>query len=645
MSEKIIDSPHNKWNTMKVIQGLVFIIAVCASLFHIYLGLTGVLESYKMRGLHLAFLLPISFLLYPLAKSKRNNVTLLVDFILFILSTISILYLSVFEYDRIITRMAYVESLTPLDLMVGIALILCILEATRRIIGWSMVIVSLAAIVYALYGNLLSGPLAHTGVSFDRLIEQLAFTTEGIFGIPLAASATFIFLFVLFGVFLEKSGVGQFFIDFSYALTGRSRGGPAKMSVLASGLMGSISGSSTANVTSTGAYTIPLMKKVGYKPSFAGGIEAAASTGGQILPPVMGAASFLLAEFVGLSYTSVIIAALIPAVLYFLSVGFVVHFQAVKMDIKGLPKADVPKWSYVLKNAHLSIPLFVIIVALFLGYTPYLAALVALASVVIVGAVKKATRMSLKQIVVTLSEGAKATIMIAVTCAAAGIIIGVASQTGIGIAFTSTVIGLAQGHFFVILPLVMIASIILGMGVPTSAAYIMVAAIAVPALVELNVSVLAAHLFALYFGVFSGITPPVAISSYAAAGIAGAKPMQTSLMAFKIAIPAFIIPYIFVFHNELLLQGEWYDIVYAVMTALIGIITLSASIVGCYLRRMNWLERLALFSASLGMISFNNIIIPIISLFVIVAVTIMQIVHGKRNKINGAIQTQQIKNL
>ncbi|WP_051302036.1 TRAP transporter permease [Salibacterium aidingense] len=616
----------------KLIQRLVFVIAVSASLYHIYLGLTGVLEAYQMRSLHLGFLLPISFLLFPMFKERKESSWLTVDIAFFIMSAFSILYLGVFEYERIINRIAYVDSLTALDLIAGVVLVLCILEATRRIIGWSMVVIAIIAMLYALYGNILPGPFSHTGNSFDRMIEQLVFTTEGIFGIPLAASATFIFLFVLFGVFLEKSGVGQFFIDFSYALAGRARGGPAKMSVVASSLMGSISGSSTANVTSTGAYTIPLMKNVGYKPSFAGGVEAAASTGGQILPPVMGAASFLLAEFVGISYTTVIIAALIPALLYFVSVGFVVHFQAVKNGIVGLSKEEVPQWSSVLKNVHLSIPLIVIVTALFLGYTPYLAALIALASVVVVGAIKKATRMSLKQIIVTLRDGAKATIMIAVTCATAGIIIGVASQTGIGITFASAVIGLAQGQFLIILPLVMIASIILGMGLPTSAAYIMVAAIAVPALVELEVSVLAAHLFALYFGVFSGITPPVAISSYAAAGIADSKPMGTSLTAFKIAIPAFIIPYIFVFHNELLMQGEWYEIIYTTVTALIGVIILAASIVGCYLQKMNWLERIVLFLAAFGMISFNNVLIPSFSFLVIVIITGVQCIHIKKNR-------------
>ncbi|WP_079474043.1 TRAP transporter permease [Marinococcus halophilus] len=638
MSDLSSNSPNQSWDISKIIKSIIFIIAVSASLFHIYLGLTGVLESFKMRSLHLAFLLPVSFLIYPLMKDKSNIITLLIDISMFVISSLTILYLSVFEYERIVNRIAYVEGLTTLDFLVGVILILSILEATRRIIGWSMVIIALAAILYALYGNLMIGPFAHTGVSFERLIEQLAFTTEGIFGIPLAASATFIFLFVLFGVFLEKSGVGQFFIDFSYAIAGRSRGGPAKTSVVASSLMGSISGSSTANVTSTGAYTIPLMKNVGYKPAFAGGIEAAASTGGQILPPVMGAAAFLLAEFVGLSYTAVITAALIPALLYFISIGFVVHFQAVKMGIVGLPKEKIPKWKYVLKNAHLSIPLVIIIIALFLGYTPYLAALIALASVVLVGAIKKSTRMSFRKLVITLSQGAQATVMIAVTCAAAGIIIGVASQTGIGITFASNVIGLAQGHLLLILPLVMIASIILGMGVPTSAAYIMVAAIAVPALVDLGVSVLAAHLFALYFGVFSGITPPVAISSYAAAGIAKAKPMSTSLVAFKIAIPAFIIPYIFVFHNELLLQGDWLDIIYAIITALIGVIILAAAIVGCYLKETNLLERLLLLAAALGMISFNSVIIPIISFVIILAITVMQIVVIKKKKINYEIE-------
>ncbi|MCM3760332.1 TRAP transporter permease [Alkalihalobacillus oceani] len=613
----------------KVIKIIVFLITVSASIYHVYFGLTGVLEAFKMRGLHLAFLLPVSFLIYPLIKGKSSISTLIIDIMLFIVSFISILYLTVLDYERIINRMIYVDRLTSLDLLFGVILIVSILEATRRIVGNSMVIIAFIAIVYALFGNLLSGPFSHTGVSFERLIEQLAFTTEGIFGIPLAASATYIFLFVLFGVFLEKSGVGQFFIDFSYAAAGHYKGGPAKVSVIASALMGSIAGSSTANVTSTGAYTIPLMKRVGYKPAFAGGIEAAASTGGQILPPVMGAAAFILAEFVGIPFTSVIIAAVVPAILYFVGIWFSVHFQAVKMGLKGLPKEEMPKWRYVLKHIHLSLPIIVIVAALFYGYTPYLAALVAIASTIIVSLLRKSTRMSWRQIIMTLSAGAKSMIMIGVTCAAAGIIIGVFSLTGLGITFTSTVVGFAQGNLILVLIMVMLASIILGMGLPTSAAYIMVAAIAVPILVDLGINVLAAHLFALYFGVFSGITPPVAISSYAAAGIAGAKPMMTSLIAFKIAIPAFLIPYIFVFHNELLLQGEWLAIGVTIVTAVIGIMFLSVSLSGAFLKEINMIERLALLVVSISIISTNNFIILFCNAMIVAFITWRQVISMK----------------
>ncbi|WP_249869068.1 TRAP transporter permease [Oceanobacillus saliphilus] len=574
---------------------IVFLIALAASIFHVLLIFTGVLESFKMRAIHLGFLLPLTFLLYPARKKSSRKRISIVDFAFFASSLISVLYLSVIEYDRFISRIAYIDQLSTLDIIVGVVLIASILEATRRVVGTALVIITCIALLYGLFGENLPGILAHAGFSFSRTIDHLVFTSQGIFGIPLGASATFIFLFVLFGEFLLRSGAGKFFIDLAFSLTGTSKGGPAKMAVLSSALMGTVSGSAVGNVASTGVYTIPLMRKVGYTRPFAGAVEAAASTGGQIMPPIMGAAAFIIAEFIGMPYINLALAALIPAILFYLGVLSMVHFQAGKMNLKGLPKEDLPDWKEVLfKRGHLAIPLAVIVVVLVYGYTPYVAAGLGLFSVLVVSFLSASTRMSVKDIVKAMSNGAQASIVIAVTCACAGIIVGIASQTGLGARFASIVISFSQDNLYIALPLVMIAAIILGMGIPTTAAYIMVAAIAVPALVQLDVLPLAAHLFALYFAVVSNITPPVAIAAYTAAGIAGARPMLTGVLAAKLGSAAFIVPYIFVFHNELLLVGEPVAIIVNIFTATLGIIALASVLIGYLFRDLKLWEKAAL---------------------------------------------------
>ncbi len=603
----------------------VFYIALAASIFHIYLMFTGVLESFKMRAIHLAFLMPLAFLVYPLRKKSSKNIFSVIDFTLFIVSISALLYLSMIEYDRFLSRWAYVDPLTALDIVAGVVLIICVLEATRRVIGSALAIIAVAALLYGLFGENLPGILAHSGFSFTRTIDHLVFTTEGIFGIPLGASATFIFLFVLFGEFLVRSGGGQFFIDLAYSIAGKSKGGPAKMSIFSSALMGTVSGSAVGNVASTGVYTIPLMRKVGYTRAFSGAVEATASTGGQILPPVMGAAAFIIAEYLGMPYIEVAAAALIPALLFFLGVLCMVHFQAGKMNLSGLPKEELPKLKEVLlKQGHLSIPLIVILVVLFNGFTPYLAAGYALISVVIVSAFQAATRMSIKDIIYALSKGAQSSILIAVTCACAGIVVGIASQTGIGSRFSSIVIHLSQDILLLALPLVMIASIILGMGIPTTAAYIMVSAIAVPALVELNVLPLAAHLFALYFAVVSVITPPVAMGAFAASAIAGSKPMYTGLLSMKIGAAAYVVPYLFVFNNELLLIGSNFSIAFNIITAMIGIVAMAASLSGYFMTHVNVNERVLLIVISLALINDTGPLISIISGLVFIAFILFQ---------------------
>jgi TRAP transporter 4TM/12TM fusion protein len=518
-------------------------------------------------------------------------------------AVITALYIGIWDYDRIITRMIYVDPLTPWDWVFGIIILLLVLEATRRIIGVPMALVGVLSLVYAYLGPYLPTRIAHPGFPLTQVLEHLYLTSEGIFGIPLGASATFIFLFVLFGAFLEKSGAGKFFIDLACGLAGGIRGGPAQVAVVTSALEGTVSGSAVANTIGSGTFTIPLMKSLGYKAHFAAAVEASASTGGQIMPPVMGVAAFILAEFVGIPYISVCVAALIPALLYFLAVGFMVDFEAAKLGLKGLPREMRPDLKKILREGlHLLLPLFALIYFLVEGYTAFRAAFYAIVVVIASSFLRKSTRMSLSSIVSALELGALNAIMVAVACASAGIIIGVISLTGLGVKFVALVVNFSQGILFLALPLVMLASLLLGMGVPTTAAYIMVAALAVPALVELGVDRLAAHLFAFYFACVSAITPPVAVAAYAGAGIARANPFLVGVTAVKLAIAAYIVPFMFVYGPALLFKGTAVEILTATVTASLGCYSLAAGVQGWLLGPANYPQRALLLASALALI-------------------------------------------
>ncbi len=583
---------------------LVSSIAVLCSIFHLSLGYFGILESLRMRAAHLGFLLPLAFLLYPASKKSPTGRFTWTDFIWCIASAFGFIYVGFLEYDRLVSRAIYVDPLNVIDIIIAVLLLVCTFEATRRTVGLPLVIVAAVALIYALFGNLIPGSFGHTGYSFSWIMEHLSLTTEGIFGIPVGASATFVFLFVLFGNFLQSSGAGQFFIDLAYAAAGRTRGGPAKMAVLSSALMGTVSGTAVGNVVTTGSYTIPLMKRVGYPPYFAGAVESAASTGGQIMPPIMGAAAFILAEFLGVPYLKVAAAAAIPAVLYFLSVGFMVDFEAQKRGLKGLPASELPSVAKILKkDGHLSLPLVVIVVMLVGGFTPYMAGFASIISVVAVSFLRVHTRLNIRSTLTALNIGAQGAIVIAVTCAVAGIVIGCASLTGVAVKFAALILNLAGGKLYLALPLIMIASLLLGMGLPTTAAYVMVAALAVPALVEMGVIPMAAHLFAFYFACISAITPPVAIAAYAGAGLAGAPAMRTGWESVRLAAAGFIVPYMFVYGPQLLLIGEWWRIIIASGTAFIGCYALAAAITGWLKRPTLLWERVLLIIAALILIA------------------------------------------
>ncbi|MEA1940037.1 MAG: TRAP transporter permease, partial [Candidatus Caldatribacteriota bacterium] len=473
---------------------IISIVAISFSAFQFYTGGFGLLLALKQRAVHLAFTISLIFLIYPRsAKVFEEDKTKIpfYDIILALMGAGVCLYLVVF-YNEMVIRSGLP---TRLDLIVGGLAILLVLEGTRRAIGSALPIVVSCFILYSYFGQIMPGFFAHRGYTIERIIDHLYSGTEGIFGIPLGVSASFVFLFILFGAVLNKTGMGKFFIDVAMALAGHTTGGPAKVAVIASGFMGSINGSSVANTVTTGSFTIPLMKSIGYRKDFAGAVEAAASTGGQILPPVMGAAAFVMAEFLGIPYIKIAIAAAIPAVIYFVAVGTMVHLEACRYGLKGLPKERLPKIGRVLRErGHLIVPILGLVYLLVRGYTPLFSAFWAIVMSMAISMIKSETRLDLKKLGEAFEDGAKSALGVAAACACAGMVVGCVTLTGLGLKIANGLVMLGHGNLMLTLFFTMIASILLGMGLPTTAKYIILSIMAAPALVELGVEPLAAHL-------------------------------------------------------------------------------------------------------------------------------------------------------
>lgn len=579
---------------------LVAALAISFSLFQLYTATFGVLDAQLQRGIHLGFGLMLVYLLYPTRKSWSRTKLHPLDLLLAILGAAAPAYV-VYEYQHLVMRAG---TVTSTDLAVGVLGIVLVIEAARRVVGLPMVCVVLAFLAYAFLGPYMPGVLAHRGLTLSQLVSHLYYTTEGIFGIPLGVSSTFIFLFILFGAYLESTGLGKFFIDLANSIAGWASGGPAKVAVLSSGLMGTVSGSSVANVVGTGSLTIPMMKKLGYHKDFAGAVEAAASTGGQLMPPVMGAAAFLMAEFVGVPYIEVVGAAIVPALLYFAGILLGVHFEAKRNNLKGIPRSQLPKMGELLRTrGHLALPLIVIVYLLVSGYTPMRAALVAIVLAILCSALRKSTRMKPIEIVKGLENGARNVLGVLVACAAAGIIIGVVTKTGVGLKLASGLLDLSGGMMLPTMFFTMITAIILGMGVPTTANYVITSTIAAPAIVQMGVPMLAAHMFVFYFGIIADITPPVALAAYAGSGISGGNPLKTGINASKLAIAAFIIPYIFVLSPVILMiDATPFTFISATLTAVIGMVALSSALIGYLAADCKPLERIALIAGGLLMI-------------------------------------------
>ena len=576
-----------------IVRYVAGVIAVAMALYHMWVIATGAPEAILFRGTHLLFATTLIFLLFT--RRGAGGAPGPTDYALLIAAAVPVLYLF-WNYDYVVNRIYYIDDLSPADMALGVVLTLLVLEATRRVIGWALPITAVVFLVYALF-------IAQ--VEPMRLLDQLFMTTEGIFGPTLGVSATYVIIFVLFGSFMERTGTGQLFMDFALSLTGHTAGGPGKVSVVSSSLFGTISGSAVANVMVDGPITIPLMKRSGFRPAFAAGVEAVASTGGQIMPPIMGAAAFVMAEFLGVSYAQVTLWAVIPALLYYVACFGAVHFEARRLGLSGVPRAELPRLATVLRErGHLFLPVLTILVVMYSGYSAPLAALAGTLICFPVAALRANTRgnVTLRNVVEAMIDGAKNALSVAAACACAGIVIGVVTLTGLGIVFTQVVIGLAQNSLVLALILTAMAGIVLGMGMPTTPAYIVMVSLLVPALIKLGAIVPAAHMFAFYFAILSAITPPVALAVYAAAGLAKANIWQAGWAAVKIGAAGFIVPFMFVYEPALLMTGDWIEILPAALSATIGTIALAASLNGYFLGPTVVWQRVALFAAALLLI-------------------------------------------
>jgi TRAP transporter 4TM/12TM fusion protein len=599
-------------------------VAVVMSVYHLYVRLTQYAPDQQVQlFLTLAFSLFLAFVLWPARSGGPRDRMTWPDLGLAALSLGCVGYLLV-NYDYIVNRFPTAHPLAPMDKVVGVVAIFLVLEATRRTIGPSLPIVAICFLAYALAGPWLPGVLHHKGLTLEIAVDQTYFTTEGIFGVPLGVAGSYVILFIIFGAFLEKSGAGQFFMNFANAIAGGARGGPGKVAVVSSSLFGTISGSAVANVMVDGWLTIPMMKKTGFKPEAAAAIEAVASTGGQIMPPVMGAAAFVMAEFLGMSYGKIMLAALIPAIFYYGALFASIHFNAVRTGLRGIPKAELPSLKGILiQQGHLFLPVIVILVLLAQGYTATYAAIVSAAAVIAISWVRPAKGLRWRTCIAALREGAEQTIPVAMACAAAGIVIGIVLQTGLALRFTSFLIELAAGHLILALVITMLAGIILGMGMPTTPAYIMQAALLIPAIIKLGVTPLAAHMFAFYFSCLSAVTPPVALAVYAAASIGGASLWGSGVQAMKFAAAGFIVPFFFVYSPALLFQGSWSEILIVLLTGTLGVIALAAGLEGQFLRPASWLER-GLFVAAAFLLIDPGLATDAIGLVLFAAAVILQ---------------------
>jgi TRAP transporter 4TM/12TM fusion protein len=624
----------------------VALIAIAMSLYHMHAAAFGPPEALIFRGTHLLFALTLVFLLFPSRPGGGMGWRAL-DAVLMLAGWGIVLHIF-FNYEYYTNRIIYIDELTLQDKFWAVAAILVVLEGTRRVLGWALPLTAIAFLAYA----------ASTQVTFPVLMEQVYLSTEGIFGSTLGVSASYVMMFVLFGAFMEKSGTGQLFMDFSMSITGRYAGGPGKVAVVSSSLFGTVSGSAVANVMVDGPITIPLMKRTGFRPAFAAAVESVASTGGQLMPPIMGAAAFVMAEFLAVPYAQITVWAILPAFLYYLAVFSAVHFEAKRYKLAGVPASELPRFGDVmLTRGHLFIPILIVLTGLIQGYSAPLCALVGALSCLPLALLKRATRAGITwmSLLEALEEGAKNTLAVAMACACAGIVIACVTITGLGIVFTQIVVALSQDTLILALILTAMAGIVLGMGMPTTPAYIMMVALLVPALIKLGISgcpvpvtqeckaavTPAAHMFAFYFAILSAITPPVALAVFAAASLAKANMWQSGFAAMRAGAPAYIVPFMFVYEPMLLLivkdwSTDWAFVVWSVISASVGVVCLAASLFGwLFTLALVW-HRVLLFVAALCLIK-PGLITDAIGLGLLAVVTAAQLIARRRSATSPAI--------
>ncbi len=620
--------------TAWVIAKCLTVIGVALSLFQLYTAGIIAMTAMRHRSVFLTCILVMAFLTKPLYKKARKdrfNFAQVIDLVLILISVAVGLYIFI-DLQGIFERQG---DWSPWDIRVGITLVLLVLEATRRVIGLNLMIIACLSLLFGYFGPYMPELIMHKGYSVERIATTLSLTTEGIFGLPLGVASTFVFIFILFGAFLDKTGAGSFFINLSYSITGRFSGGPAKTAVVASGFMGSVAGSAVANVVATGSFTIPMMKKIGYRKHVAAAVEAAASTGGQLMPPIMGAGAFLMAEFTQTPYLEIIKIAFIPAVLYFFSVILFVHFEAQKQGIWGLPKEELPNFGETVKEGiHFILPVAILVTVLIMNYSPMMAGFIAILAVYFTALLRRRSRISLATLVKTLELGARNAIVVAVACAAAGIIVGIVNLTGTGLRFSSLVVSLSQGIPLIALILVALTSLLLGMGLPVTASYIVLIILAGPGLMDLGIPLLTAHMIVFWYSQDANVTPPVALESFAASGIAGSSPMKTAFTSWKLAKGLYILPIIMAYH-PLLLNDTTGQVVLTVILSTLAIISFVVCMERYFLTHMGWTETV-LHGATAVALIWNYRLVNYIGVILFVILVGFQIIRRKKqNSMSG----------
>lgn len=605
---------------------LITVIAVALALYHLYTSVAGTPPAILHRGIHLFTVLILIFLISSSQKRSRwshgLNIVLCV-------AALSVLAFIVYDYEDLPWR---TYSPTTLDLILGGITIIITLEACRRAVGTPMAGLIVFFLLYTRFGAYVPGELGHAGFSWLEIIDLQFLTLNGVFGTPIGVMSTFIIIFLIFAGFLMKTGVVQSFMDMAIRVMGRTTGGPAKAAVIASTLMGSVSGSAAANVVVTGSISIPLMKRLGYEPNFAAAVEASVSSGGQFMPPIMGASAFIIAAVLAIPYLQVALHALIPALLWFFSFFIILHFEGKRLGLRPIPKEEIPSTRKVLKDLYYFIPIIALVYLLTQGYSPMLAGFYTVVLLLALSCLRKSTRLNVAGLISALEYGIRAALPVAAATAGAGIIVGAVMQSGVGYYLSAALVNISGGHLFLLLPLVVIVSLILGMGMVTVGAYIIVSILVSPALIEMGVPPIAAHLFPFYFAIISAITPPVAVASYTAAGIANANPWSTGMKGIRLALPALVIPFIFVTQPSLLFLGTPLEIVTTIVVSVAAVVCLAAVTVGYFLGRLNVFARIVLAvtafmllvpaTASIFMVS--GLVINLVGVALLVAIVLLQ---------------------